>query len=184
MLKLNHRLWIIMSLIGLMFYFQSCEKDDICEENTPKTPFLVINFFDFDNRDIPKAVTNLTLVAEEFLETENHIPLSFNMVSQIKIPLKINADVTTYYMTINTGNEIETLINTDKLTFQYNRQDVYISRACGFKTYFDFDVLNPILVSEAPTSPNFPTVNLWIKDHTFINTSINNDNEIHLHFFY
>lgn len=184
MLNWKFRVLIIISFVVVILQLQSCEKDDICESGTPKTPFLVINFFDFEDRDIPKAVSNLTLVGEEFLNTIDHEPLTFNGVSQIKIPLKVNADITSFDMTINTGNVTESLVNTDKVTFQYNREDIYISRACGFKTYFDFNVLNPLKISEVPSSPNFPEENLWIKDYNFIKTFINNDNEIHLHFFY
>lgn len=184
MFRINYKWLVLLGLIGSMIYLQSCEKDDICEEETPKTPFLVIRFYDEENRDIPKAVTNLELTAIEFLNQDPPIePLKFSGVSEIRIPLKVTENMTEFYAVIN--KDIEDLENADKIRFQYNRSDVYISRACGFKTYFDFNVLNPFTISEIEAGTGLPGIgSRWLLDHNFIKTNINNDNEIHLHLFY
>mgnify|MGYP006353373257 FL=1 len=39
----------ILLLLAVAFTFSSCEKDDICDANTPTTPRLVIGFYDFLN---------------------------------------------------------------------------------------------------------------------------------------
>jgi len=174
--------------VGLGFltlFFSSCEKDDICTKETPKTPLLFIEFYDIDNPTTPKAVNNLEVRAERFLDDTLHVPLKFNNVTFIKIPLDVTQNSTTYYFTINAGNQNPNLVNTDKLVFTYNRSDIYISRACGFKTFFDFNVLQPIQIEEVgaewtpPTAPGF-----WVLSQLLINTQVQADDEAHLNLFF
>jgi hypothetical protein len=35
------------------------------------------------------------------------------------------------------------LINEDNFEFKYTRENIYVSRACGFKTVFNLDQSNP-----------------------------------------
>ena len=52
-----------MKKIYLLFLiaitFSSCEKDDICDANTPTTPRLIIDFYDATNPTALKNVINL-----------------------------------------------------------------------------------------------------------------------------
>lgn len=184
MVKISYKWFVMLGFMSAIFYLQSCEKDDICVEETPKTPFLVVRFFDETNRSIPKAVNNLELTAVEFLNLEPAVePLKFTGVTEIRIPLKVTENFTEFYAVINSG--LDGLENADKIRFQYNRSDVYISRACGFKTFFDFNVMNPLTITEIEAETGLPGISSrWLLDHNFINTTINNDNEIHLHLFY
>ena len=47
---------ILIILTGL-----SCERDDICSENTPTTPSLVIRFYNVDDQEQTKQVRLLTV---------------------------------------------------------------------------------------------------------------------------
>lgn len=184
----------IVASIGIVFFlglsalpllFSSCEKDDICIEETPKTPLLFIEFYDVENPTTPKAVNNLEVRAEAFLTDTTHVPLRFNNVTFIKIPLDVTQNSTTYYFTINAGNQNPNLVNTDKLVFTYNRSDIYISRACGFKTFFDFNVLQPIQIEEVGAEWTTPTApGIWILSQLLTNTQVQADDEAHLNLFF
>ena len=53
---------IISLLLLFTFGLSSCEKDDICDANTPTTPRLVITFYDNAAPTTLKTVTNLKVV--------------------------------------------------------------------------------------------------------------------------
>ena len=53
-------------LLLLSVFFSSCEKDDICDTNTPTTPKIVIEFYDVANPTTLKNVTNLGVIAPGF----------------------------------------------------------------------------------------------------------------------
>ena len=55
---------ITLLLLVFCFSFSSCEKDDICDANTPTTPRMVIKFFDINNPTVEKSVTNLKVIGE------------------------------------------------------------------------------------------------------------------------
>lgn len=170
--------------------FTFCEKDDICESSVEKTPLLVIQFFDIDNIQNPKNVNDLRIIGTEFLYDSIHVPLFFDAVSEIKIPLKVHQDETEYYFYLNYDNADVTLRNTDKVVIKYTRDDIYISRACGYKTYFELDFLNPFDFSEPipPSNPypiEYPSGNeSWIKGINIINTEINQDDEAHIYIYF
>ena len=131
--------------------FSSCEKDDICAASTPTTPRLVIEFF---NSAIPsdnKNVSDLSITATG--ETDS---LTYNSVSKIFVPLKTTDDTTEYKFTIFASSDDATIRNTDNLVFNYARNSVYISRACGFKTVFITNAENGVVRSN-------PDDTFWIK---------------------
>lgn len=172
----------ILAFVGLGLMstlLVSCEKDDVCTESMPRTPQLVIEFFDLDNPTTPKDVVDLLVIAEIFLEDENPSALFFTNENKIKIPLLVNEDSTTYLFRINSKSENPQLNRTDLVTFQYNRRDVFINRACGFKTLFDFEVFNPITIQGALPGPN-----PWILGQQIINVQVNPSEDAHVNFFF
>jgi hypothetical protein len=159
------------SLIALMVLFSvsfwNCEKDDLCAEATPTTPRVVIEFYDTANPTTLKNVTNLGIIAPGFTEG-----LSFNGVSKIVAPLKTSDDVTILNFIQNGSDEDDMNDNSDQITFNYTRKDIYISRACGYKTIFTLNDVNGV---ELQTDTDN-----WIQSITVENTLIDNENETHV----
>ncbi|MFY8187646.1 MAG: DUF6452 family protein [Flavobacterium sp.] len=176
----------VIAVVSIVFIATiRCEKDDICVSEVKKTPLLYIRFFDSNNTQNPKNVNNLRVIGTEFITTENHVPLLFNGVSEIKIPLKVNQDQTEFYFYLNAENTNEAIRNTDKVVINYSRNDIYISRACGYKTNFDLNILNPIEVSDVENVENYPNgTSDWIESVVIVNTEINQDEEPHIHIYF
>lgn len=153
----------------LFIVFASCEKDDICDANTPTTPKLVINFYDFTTNQA-KNVTKLTVY-----EDGNSTALAtFDGVSVIKIPLKTTADNVKYRFILNNTSPTTAITNEDILEFKYSRENIFVSRACGYKTNYKLNSGTPIKTN--PTSdPDF-----WIQTLAVQTTNITTENEIHI----
>lgn len=148
--------------------FWGCEKDDICTEGTPTTPSVVIEFYDAANPTNLKAVTNLKVVAT------GYAPMTPTGVSKIKIPLKTN-DISTSFEFIQNGSDADTSDdNTDVVTFNYAKEDVFISRACGFKTVFQLNDGTPLVTDS----------NNWISNITVSQPNIQNENETHIKIYF
>ena len=150
--------------------FSGCEKDDICAETTPTTPRLIIDFYDFTNPTLTKSVTNLGVIGEG-LDTV----ILFNGVSKVQIPLDLTKDISNYQFILNYGNSNAAFINTDILQFDYTRNNVFVSRACGYKTLFTLSETSPFTQTDATTPDG-----LWMKNITVLQSNINNEDETHL----
>jgi len=147
----------ITLIIILIFTIYSCEKDDICLEET--TPNMIIKFYDYENPTEIKMVSQLTVWADTL---ENYIS-GETIDSIIEIPLNLNEDLTWYYMTSGT--------ETDSINYVYSRNDIFVSRSCGYKTIYE----NIEIES---------TTNNWIKEIEVINTTIDNDTIAQIHIFH
>lgn len=164
-------------IILLMFVFSllGCEKDDICDANTPTTPRLIVEFYDFTaTTETLKTVTNLGIIAPTFTEG-----IGFTNVNKIQVPLKTTEDTTVMRFIENGTDEDTTNDNEDILQFNYSRNEVYVSRACGFKTLFNLNTTNPIIQSE-PATPD----GTWIKNITVVKANLENENEVHVKIFF
>ena len=162
---------IIAALLLIAFFFAACEKDDICETGTPTTPKLIIEFYDNNNVTIKKIVPNLVVSSDSQIEV-----LKFNGVSKIEIPLKTNAVITDYNFSLVTNNTVPTLINEDKVTFNYTTKESFISRACGFKTVFTLNENNGYVTAT--------DANNWIKNSIVEKRNVLNENETHVKIFF
>ncbi len=120
--------WI---LVLLLVATQACTRDDICDQNTPTTPLLIITFQDFANPENRKNVTDLRV--RPVLDTVQTLVAA--TTDSIAIPLNVNEDISEFLFTRNATDTIET--NTDRVQFTYNRNNVYVNRACAFRTTFD-----------------------------------------------
>lgn len=163
----------LLSIVVLCLFLYGCEKDDICTPETPTTPRLIIEFYSIVNTSVPKEVANLEVKGEGASSVIN-----FNLVSKIELPLKTNEDVTNYNFTINSTSEAP-VFNVDKIKINYTRKDIYISRACGFKTYFSLNLMNPII----QTNPADDSV-LWIKNIEIIKNNIENEEDVHVKMYF
>lgn len=158
-------------LLCLVMAFSGCEKDDICVDEI--TPQLVVEFYDISNPTVLKNVVNLKVTADGMTDALN----TFNGVSKIRLPLKTNEDITRYRLLLNSNSS--TAFNEDILEFNYTRENVYVSRACGFKTVFELNSTNGILLSDIATPDG-----LWIQDTNLQTNSIVTENEVHLKIYF
>lgn len=148
--------------------FWNCEKDDICAETTPTTPKLVIEFFDKLNGDNNKNLTNL-----HYFEINSTDTLTSNAVSTLSIPLRTTENSTTFRLILNGNDDDLTNDLIDDITINYERNEIYVSRACGYKTNF---ILNDL--------DGFTTTNNWIFVSGIANNIIDNEDETHVKIYF
>jgi hypothetical protein len=159
--------FITLSLL-LAVSFWNCEKDDICAEGTPVTPRVIIEFFDATDPETPKNVTNLGVIATGFTEG-----FAFNGTNKIEVPLRTNVDTTELDFVLNGADNDPANDETVTLTFNYERSNVFISRACGYKTIFN-------LTNVLPTD----FTGTWISSLTIEQPNIINENETHIKIYF
>jgi hypothetical protein len=169
----------ILALLLITICFSSCEKDDICAEET--TPRLIMEFYDVTNPTVKKNVTSLKVTG---YKTDNYTLLTdsldtFSGVSKIELPLRITEDVTKYSLILNSTSTSVTP-NTDILEFKYTRQNVFVSRACGYKTIFTLN--SPIGVTR--TDSNTIDDGFWMQNINTQTTNITTENEVHIKVFF
>ena len=138
--------YLLLTLIALLV--SSCEKDDFCIE--PITPNMVIRFYNATNITQTKPVVNLSVNPEGFDELYSNANLD-----SILIPL----DVTSNQIIYNLSSES----NIDVITINYDVEEVFVSRSCGFKAIFNnvsvtSDVSNDWIIGLTETLENTITI--------------------------
>ena len=112
----------------------SCERDEIClEEITPK---LIIRFY---NENIPNEFKSVIRIKVniEGIDGDYSNETITALTDSIAIPLQVTDNKTRFILTLQ-GNESEgTEDNLDTISLIYTQEDVFISRACGYKTIFN-----------------------------------------------
>jgi hypothetical protein len=176
---------ILLLVVFVCVFFSSCEKDDICDGNTITTPRLVLSFYDINNPSVLKTVTRLKVIGEGMTDGIVFAPTATGEAkylisgSKISIPLKVDQDVTTYNLTFNSGNSNPALVFTDKIQINYTRTNVFVSRACGYKTIFTLKPTNPIIHTAEPNNAA-----KWLQYFSVEKSNIENENETHLKLFF
>ena len=145
---------IILALILML----SCEKDDICLENT--TPYLMLKFYNFENDTLVKTIDIDSIRVLNKGLISNYTAKSFD---SIQIPLDINQYTTSYQITSEK--------TTDTIYFSYDRKDIFVSRSCGYKTNFENLAIDS-------------TTNNWIKAYNINTTIIDNDTTAHINIYH
>jgi hypothetical protein len=162
---------VTLSLVLLLaFSAANCEKDDICDANTMTTPRLVVEFYDTLNPTLLKNVTNLKITGEGVIDSLG----TFTNVSKIMLPLKTTDDITQYSFVLYSTDE--NFANEDKIQIDYTRDNLFVSRACGYKSVFD-------LTGFTYTDPVGP-LQLWIKSISINQTNINSEDETHVSIYF
>ena len=151
---------VLVILIGL----NGCTRDDICSEGTATTPLLIITFKDSTNPLMSKQVPNLTI---ETADVNNTAVITQVSTDSIAIPLNSGADNAMFRFKKDDGGANP---NTDVITFNYSRQDIYVNRACGFKTIYDDLSVN--LQDEGTAN--------WIYSIEVLNQFIENESQAHI----
>ena len=158
-----------MLLFFTTLFLWGCTRDDICPEDTQTTPLLVIKFKDISNPSQVKAVSNLRITLANTSQTE---VVTARTDTLYKIPLNQTATSVDYNFT--KGYE-ETTPNTDAFNITYQRgEDIYINRACGFRTSFT-DIEATI---QAEGSAN------WMLGKSINNTTVENEDTTHITIFH
>ena len=174
----------LLLLLLLIFSFSSCEKDDICAEET--TPRLIMEFYDISNPANLKNVLNLKvkgngatdfIVFNESLPIDNQNRYLFSG-NKLELPLKINDSITKYSLVLN-STSTSVLPNEDLLEFNYTRQNVYVSRACGYKTIFTLNSPIGVIRTDNETPDLF-----WMQNINIQTTNIDTENEVHIKVFF
>ena len=126
----------------------SCERDDICPNATATTPRLIIDLLDASNPDVAKNVFDLIVVGvKNDMLLEDPVPeYVFTDTDNLVLPLKTTDNTTEYILikeatTNDNGTPDDTTDDTtdgnyDRIIINYSREQVFVSRACGFKTIF------------------------------------------------
>jgi len=138
--------YLLLTLIALLV--SSCEKDDFCIE--PITPNMVIRFYNATNITQTKSLEDLSVTPEGFDELYSNANLD-----SILIPL----DVTSNQIIYNLSSES----NIDIITINYDVEEVFVSRSCGFKAIFNnvsvtSDVSNDWIIGLTETLENTITI--------------------------
>lgn len=180
---------LIIILSALTYH--SCERDDICAATTPTTPRLLIDLLDVTDSAIKKNVFDLVVVGSDFV-TSSRIPAntsvflpgySFQDVDDLILPLKTDSNSTEYILIEravinNNGTPDDTTDdfisgNQDRIIVNYSRKQVFVSRACGFKTVFENITLNIVKDNDNWMLSRQPlTNNQSVEDETTTHFSI------------
>ena len=159
----------------------SCERDDICAEDTPTTPRLIVEFFDSTSPDDLLNVPNFTVYGEGLVTdpTESSdATLVFNSsVNTIELPLFIDDDdvetTSRFIMEMDTNlrldDDASTESNIDIIEITYTPEFVFVSRACGFKSIF-----NDLGFNVDEDADN------WINSITVLETTVENEDIVHV----
>lgn len=134
-------LFILLITIGSVI---SCERDDICPESTPTTPKLMVNFYDRVDTETIKFVPQIRVQGVN----NNAVLEGYNAVNiqKLELPLRTDTTATQYrlrkdYSNNNNGTPDDPSDdfpngNEDIITIKYTLENVFVSRACGYKTVF------------------------------------------------
>ena len=144
----------------ILFFLSSCEPDDICLESNTDTPNLIIKFLDFNSGD-NKPVVNLKIKG---VDSENDF--FTGTVDSISIPLSNYQNTTSFSFTKEFDSNQP---NEDLIYFNYVRNNIYISRSCGYK--MEYEIENIIVEND----------NLnWIEDAIVEKRAVNDEISHHV----
>lgn len=158
------RLAIAFLVITSVSIYAGCTADDICSEETQTTPNMVISFANNSISGVAKPLDSLKITNLDYDDK-----VVWNAPADtISIPLSTEVDRSTYAFTIFKDSTRYTNV----YQFDYRREEVYISRACGFKMHYTN------LEAEAiPNEDNTPT---WAKNITVLNPIIEDEKSTHI----
>jgi len=166
----KYNLIFLLSIIFIITGFFSCEKDDLCDPSLSVTPRLIIVFTDITDPEESKTVDELQIREigfTDFAPLDSNGSLFLTDVDSIAIPLRTDNPSTRYDFFMNDENGL----NIDSVDFNYNLEDIYINRACGFKVIY-----NDLGAFRQPE----PNGTEWIRDIQVITTDVTSNNDIHI----
>jgi len=117
----------------VLFLSASCEPDDVCSEANPSTPQLVFRLYSSSQPNEFKAVDTLQIFG-----LDEEVPLKFVNTDSIALPLQVSTEKINLDFTLSDRG-------TERLEIDYQTQDIYLSRACGFQSTFiinEIEIIN------------------------------------------
>lgn len=163
----------------------NCERDDICAESTLTTPRLLIEFYDALSTDDLKNVPRLTLYGEGLVtdptgDADATIVYNAN-ANAAELPLihGNEGELTTSRFIIekDTNLRLDTDTTTDSnidiIEITYEPELIYVSRACGYRSIF-----NNLNVTRINDLDN------WISTIETVETTIENENTVHVRIYH
>lgn len=179
-MKKTSLLIIFLFTIGAII---SCERDDICPAATPTTPKLIVQFYDRVDTETIKFVPQIRVQGVN----NNNVLEGYNAVNvqKLELPLRTDTTATQYRLRRNYSNNNNGTPddpsddfpngNEDIITIKYITEQVFVSRACGYKTVFK----NVTLTIE-PDSDN------WIasRQSATDNQSVEDETTAHFYLFF
>ena len=158
-----HKLAKAFILLLVVSIYAGCTADDICSEETQTTPKLVISFSDNRVSGVAKPLEHLKVRNLE------HDTIVWDAPADtISIPLSTEADRSTYSFTILKDD----IPHTNIYQFDYYREEIYVSRACGYRMRY-----TNLEAEGIPNSDNTPT---WAKFITVLNPIVEDEKSAHI----
>ena len=150
--------------------FLACEKDDICDGGDSETPNVVISMFDYNNSELLKPAAKVCIIADNYTDT-----IVYKQTSRIELPLQITTNETGWRVLLYQPTATnDTIILTDHLNFNYQTNEVYVSKACGYKVNF----------TDFSTTKDNATSKSWIQSISLLTNEIINEDNAHVQLFY
>ena len=171
------KVFLLIAMLIIVGNF-SCERDDLCPESTQTTARLVMEAYDVSIPDDSKNIFNLRIEGVDNDGNGIGALEDYDVVStsSIVLPLRTDQDYTVYKMHSNYSEDDEGNVtggNEDIITITYIRDDVFVSRACGYKTVFS----NVQIRIDAEGIDDDEWIQLILAEND--NQTVDNESEVH-----
>ena len=166
--------YLVLFLIITTIY--NCESDDICPESILTTPRLVVTFYDEDNPEERKSIESLGVYVVKNNELMLINEINGINTDSIAIPLRDDESISNFKF-CKDFSEDTTVIPSglpDHVYFDYEINEVFISRACGFINNYNLSLALPYEPLDTPEPPS------WISEIIILNDSLINENQSHV----
>ena len=166
--------YLVLFLIILTIY--KCESDDICPESTLTTPRLIVTFYDEENPEERKNIESLGV----YIVKNNDLMLISEInginTDSIAIPLRDDESASNFKFCKDFSEDLTVIPSglPNHVYFDYEINEVFISRACGFINNYNLSLALPYEPLDTPGSPN------WISEVIILNDSVINENQSHV----
>lgn len=121
-------IWVLCAFLGI-FSLQSCEEDDVCVGEG--TPSMTVVFRDILNSQ--NLSDTLTIYSSEDINFQNPKLIYQKVFSDsLKLPLSGLDNSKTYFTIQRRSNSA-----LDTLTVNHSTVSEYVSKACGFRIFYD-----------------------------------------------
>ena len=162
-------------LLSSIVIFISCEKDDICGETEPTTPGLFVEFYNYEDQNVPRLET---ITAYAVGQEEHTIESSGN---KLLLPFRLDQQETSWVLNRTIGTGIEKVILKDTLSFKYRVTTTYLNKACGYVSTFSLlqNGTSPLLNGKEDSKEGN-----WIKLYETLTNEIENDETAHFQIYY